>query len=51
MEHIDFTPQCECCGSTINVTFSPDPYEQEINGDDTDVWECEACLRRNAEDI
>ena len=28
------------------VTFGPDPYEQDVNGDDTPVWLCQ----RHADD-
>lgn len=27
-----------CAGA---VVYAPDPYEQDVNGDDTPVWMCE----------
>lgn len=42
---------CERCGSTYRVTFEPDPYQHDINGDDTPVWECARCRSESAADI
>ena len=42
---------CERCGTSINVTFGPDPYALEINDDDTPVWECANCRDESAGDI
>lgn len=36
--------ECGCKDTKENpVTFAPDPYQEEINGDDTEVWECDKC--------
>jgi len=33
------------------VTFEPDPFAEEINGDDTPVWMCEHHRHESAMDI
>lgn len=43
--------KCESCGTTENVTFAPDPYDEDINGDDTPVHLCEHCREERAADI
>lgn len=43
--------KCESCGMTDNVTFAPDPYDEDINGDDTPVHLCENCREERAADI
>ncbi len=48
---IDPTPSCERCGTTVEVTFAPDPYSEEINFDDTPHWMCATCRRESAQDI
>lgn len=35
-------PTC-ACGSTIDVTWGPDPFEDEIRGNDTPDWICRQC--------
>ena len=43
---------CGCSNTKENpVTKEPDLYQSEINGDDTEVWECEACRQDSAMDI
>lgn len=42
---------CERCGSTYQVTFEPDPYQEDINDDHTPVWECARCRTESAADI
>ena len=34
-----------CCSNTEDnpVTKAPDPFQSEINDDDTEVWECRQC--------
>ena len=44
-------PACENCESLFEVTFAPDPYSQEINGDNTDHWLCSTCRQSSADDI
>ena len=41
---------CEACGDPRG-TFGPDPYQADVNGDETDVWMCEQCRREHADDI
>ena len=43
--------KCISCGTTKNVTFGPDPYQSEINDDDTPVWMCDTCREESAMDI
>lgn len=31
--------------------FAPDPYAQDINGNNTNVWECPVCRQNSADDI
>ena len=43
---------CGCSDSEKNpVTKAPDPYDEEINDDDTEVWECENCREGQAGSI
>lgn len=42
---------CEQCGSTIDVTFGPDPYAQEIGDDETPVWLCAICIQESVDAI
>ena len=43
---------CDCSNTKENpVTKGPDPYQSEINGDETEVWECENCRDDSAMDI
>ena len=42
---------CQCCGSTKDVTYEPDPYAEEIDHDDSSVWECAACREQSGRDI
>jgi hypothetical protein len=44
-------PTCITCGTTENLEYGPDPFAEEIHGDDTPVWECEACRYESARDI
>lgn len=53
-EICDETP--ECCVDYGNacegeVTFGPDPFQEEIHGDDTPVWMCEEHRYQSAMDI
>ena len=47
--------KCEICKRSSTkenpVTKDPDPYNSEINNDDTEVWECEECRDDSAMDI
>ncbi len=45
---------CSCgCSSTKEnpVTKDSDPYQSEINDDETEVWECANCRDDSAMDI
>ena len=42
---------CDTCGSTENVRYTPHPYHQEINNDDTPVYICSDCYNTACEDI
>jgi hypothetical protein len=42
---------CYACGSVDDVTFDPDPYADEICGDDTPVWECASCRIQSSDDV
>lgn len=42
---------CFRCGTTEALTFGPDPYNSDVNDDDTDVWECDRCRQDSADDI
>jgi len=44
-------PKCECCGTTKNVTFAPDPYQEDVNNDHTPVNLCGDCRDRASDDI
>jgi hypothetical protein len=39
---------CCYCGTTEDVFFGPDPFAEEIYGNDTDVWECADCRYESA---
>lgn len=38
-----FPPLCWRCGTSVNVTFEPDPFDAEVRDDDRPVWMCEDC--------
>ena len=54
---LDEVHECCSCGKwateheTNPVIFESDPYAEEINGDSTEVWECEECRHQSAMDI
>lgn len=41
---------CEDCGSP-DATYGPDPYAEEINGNNNFYWMCADCRRRSAREI
>lgn len=41
---------CDRCNESAEY-FGPDPYNHEINDDDTPGWLCEDCLQESMEDI
>lgn len=47
-------PKCSrsyCETPYNNVTFAPDPFSSEINGDETPVWMCEQCRYERAMEV
>jgi len=55
-EDVSDTPRedsliCCVCGTTENLEYGPDPYAEDVNGDDTAVWECFSCRQQSADDI
>lgn len=42
--------ECCDCGSTEDVSFDSNPYE-EVNGDYTKVWMCNECRRQSVQYI
>ena len=54
MRKIEKKHICAGCGNKFSeneIEFSPDPYAEEINGNDTKVWECKDCRDSSAFDI
>lgn len=42
---------CCKCGTHVDVTFGPDPYDFDIHNDSTPVWECGHCRHESAMDV
>jgi hypothetical protein len=45
--------RCYFCGNLDyrkNMTFAPDPYAEDINGDYTNVWEHSKCSKSSADE-
>lgn len=42
---------CCDCGGTTDLSYAPDPYNEDINGNDEPVWECDSCRYNSAMDI
>lgn len=46
---------CHKCGAESTpenpITWGPDPFAEEIDGDDTPIWECKNCRDESADDI
>jgi hypothetical protein len=45
---------CEYCQREFeweDLTFGPDPYQSEINNDDTDHLLCRECIEASADEI
>ena len=42
---------CKSCGTTIGVSMQLDPFEYDINGDDTLYALCDNCAEESAMDI
>lgn len=44
--------KCVGCGKKgKDVTLGAEPFNQDMNGDDTPVWMCEDCRTQSAWDI
>ena len=43
--------RCKNLFPESKITFAADPYNSEINNDNTEVWECEECRNNCAMDI
>jgi hypothetical protein len=54
---LDELHECQSCHKWATeheenpVTFDSDPYDDEINGNTTEVWECENCRHESSMDI
>ena len=44
---------CECgVGSEqADLSYDPDPYQEEMNGNDTPVWMCSECRYESAMEL
>jgi hypothetical protein len=42
---------CISCGSTSNLEYGPNPYNQDVKGDNTNVWLCNDCCYESSSDI
>lgn len=52
---IEFLPgfepiECKDCGTIDDVTYAPDPYAQDIHGDETHHYMCGDCRDKRAEE-
>ena len=47
--------KCKICGCSNTeenpVTKDSDPYQEDVNNDNTEVWECANCREDSAGDI
>lgn len=43
--------KCPRCGEVKDLWYGPDPYQSDINDDDTPVWQCDDCAYESAQDI
>lgn len=43
--------KCCSCGTNKNLEYSPEPYNQDIHGDNTNVLMCDKCRNESARDI
>lgn len=50
-DNSDYKKCCSCGKVGDDVTFEADPFAEEMNGNDTPVWECADCRRESAMDI
>ena len=43
--------RCEDCGDTINIEFTADPYQSEIEDNYTEHFYCHNCIQKSAREI
>ncbi len=47
--------KCEVCGDSNTkenpVSKDSDPYKEDVNNDNTEVWECKECRKKSAANI
>ena len=46
--------QCETCLRWFDedeIYYEADPFNEEINGDSTPIWQCADCIQESADDI
>ena len=49
---VELNPEpCRTCRTLQDVSFGPDPYDEDVNNDPTPVWECGNCRAASADDI
>jgi hypothetical protein len=41
-------PVCQDCGTREKLVFAADPYQSDVNNDETEVWKCESCRHESA---
>jgi hypothetical protein len=50
-EHVEASQHaCAHCGRPADF-FGPDPYQSEINNDQTKMWLCDECAGQSALDV
>lgn len=43
--------KCSYCGTSEDLDYDPDPFEQEVNGINKRVWLCRSCRESAKNDI
>lgn len=46
--------ECNACGKMFDeadLYWGPDPFQSEINDDDTPMWLCDDCYQASADEI
>ncbi len=44
------SPRCGC-GATEDLEWGPDPFNYEMNHDDTPLWQCSTCNESSGRDV
>lgn len=47
-DHEDKLMVCPICHEMCICTYGPDPYQSDVNNDDTPVWKCGLCRHESA---